>query len=68
MLEAPNIVVGAMEGVDTLVVTYQGLETTLPIVIVYIGSLSSTSINEMSAETWEVNCYPNPAQDYFILP
>ena len=66
-LEAPNTILGLKEGVDTLVVSCQGLEISLPIQIIDVG-LEATAIETPEAKVQKtLNCYPNPAKEQITI-
>ena len=66
-LEAPNTILGLKEGTDTLVVSCQGLEVSLPMHIIDVG-LEPTAIESPNAKIQEMlKCYPNPAKEQVTI-
>jgi len=66
-LEAPNTITGLREGVDTLVVSCQGLEAYLPVQVIDVG-LAPTALKPPVVKAQEMlKCYPNPAKDQVTI-
>jgi len=66
-LEAPNTITGLKEGVDTLVISCQGLETYLPVQVIDVG-LAPTAVKPPVVKAHEMlKCYPNPAKDQITI-
>ena len=66
-LESPNIIVGKSEGVDTLLVSCQGFEISLPIQVINIG-LEPMTIELPRIKVQEkLTCYPNPAKEQVTI-
>jgi len=62
-LEAPNTILGLKEGVDTMVISCQGLEVSLPLQIIDVG-LEVTAIKPPVVKNQEMlKCYPIPAKE-----
>lgn len=68
-METQNIIVGKKEGVDTLVVSFQGLEISLPIQVIDVGLEEVITDIEFPAKSNKetLKCYPNPAKEQLTI-
>ena len=69
VLEEPNIVVGKQAGSDELLISINKLQTILPIKIFSVEEIDPSEIKKAIVDNNFLNviCYPNPANDYFII-
>ena len=67
--KSPNILIGNSIGLDTLIVSYNGIEAKMSIEVIDLDAISGIKEiqSEKSAQELEVTLYPNPVDEEFSL-